>query len=235
MKNKIKDAFNEALNIELNPIQIEQFDTLISLLLETNKNINLTAITDPTEILYKHIIDSCLIFKTIELNKDENILDLGTGGGFPGIPILILHPDINMNFLDATLKKLNCVDYFLHSLSLNGNLIHSRAEDYAHNIKRTNLYDLVISRAVAGLNMLSELALPLVKTGGSFVSYKGPDFKSELDLAKNAIKVLGGKTNKTSSFDIDNLGKRNIIIIDKVFETDKKYPRSFGKIKKNPL
>ena len=235
MKDKIKVAFKDALNIELNTIQLEQFDTLISLLLETNKQINLTAITDPSEILYKHIIDSCLLFKTIELNKGTNILDLGTGGGFPGIPILIMCPDVNMNFLDSTLKKLNCVDKFLSALSLKGNIIHSRAEDHAHSIDKSRLYDIVVSRAVASLNILSELALPLVKNGGSFIAYKGPELETELDLSKNAIDILGGKINQIASFYIDNLGKRNLVIIDKVHNTDEKYPRSFGKIKKKPL
>lgn len=235
MKDKIKNAFNEALNIELNTIQIEQFDTLISLLLETNKKINLTAITDPSEILYKHIIDSCLIFKTIELNKGTNILDLGTGGGFPGIPILIMRPDVNMNFLDSTLKKLNCVDKFLSALSLKGNIIHSRAEDYSHSISKERLYDVVVSRAVASLNVLSELAVPLVTTGGTFIAYKGPEPQNEVKSAKSAIAILGGKINRIDSFEIDRLGKRNLIIIDKRFDTDEKYPRSFSKIKKNPL
>ncbi|MDO5014527.1 MAG: 16S rRNA (guanine(527)-N(7))-methyltransferase RsmG [Clostridia bacterium] len=233
MRDDIIKAFQNSLHLEISNSQAEKFENLISLIIETNKKINLTAITEPDQILFKHIIDSLLLFRALDLNKGSSVLDLGTGGGFPGLPLLILRPDLQISFLDSTLKKLNCVQYFLDELDLSGKIIHARAEDYA--TKNRNEFDYVVSRAVAPLNILSELALPLVKIQGTFIAYKGPDAEKELIDSKKAISLLGGKTVERASFDLTEIGQRNLIIINKIKDSPTKYPRAYSKIKKSPL
>ena len=205
-----------------------------NLLVEKNKVMNLTAITEPADIAALHFLDSAALLTLADF-RGKAVADVGTGAGFPGLPLRIVEPSIRLTLLDAQNKRIEflkevCEDLGLHDVEC----VHQRAEEFAAD--RRESFDLVTSRAVAALPLLCELCLPLVKVGGYFVAMKSVDAGAELDAAAHAIEVLGGAVERVADYDIPGTEVRHrAILIKKMRETGKKYPRSFAKIKKAPL
>lgn len=238
----MKSEFQEKMEILSSKIdkkfteeQIEKFYNYMNLLLEWNEKINLTAIVEENDIILKHFIDSVTINKYLE--KDNKIIDVGTGAGFPGLPIAILNNEKEITLLDSLNKRILFLQDVVNKINLqNVTAIHSRAEEFGKNKAHREKYDVVVSRAVASLNILLEYMLPLVKVGGKCICMKGSNIDEELESSKNAIKELGGKLVKREEFLLpDSDIKRNIIIIEKVKNTPSKYPRKPGTPVKMPL
>ena len=223
------------LGIELTEQAAERFDLLAELLVEQNKVMNLTAITDPDEIVIKHFIDSISLLSAVNPEKGAKILDLGTGAGFPGIPLLITRPDIDLTMVDSTAKKLAYVAATVEKLGLEAETLHARAEEAGKNPEYREQYNIVCSRAVAALNVLCEYCLPFVKVGGMFVAMKSAKAEEEIALAKNALKTLGGEIIDKKTFKLADGGERNLIIIKKISQTPPKYPRVSAQIAKKAL
>lgn len=223
------------LGVELSDEAVGRFDTLAQLLIEQNKVMNLTAITEPDEVVIKHFVDSISLFSAVNPEKGEKILDLGTGAGFPGIPLLITRPDINLTMVDSTAKKLAYVASAVEKLGLEAETLHARAEEAGKNPNYREQYNIVCSRAVAALNVLCEYCLPFVKVGGVFVAMKSAKAEEEIALAKNAIKTLGGEIIEKKTFTLSDGGERNLIIIKKISQTPPKYPRVSAQIAKKAL
>lgn len=224
-----------SLGVELNDAALEKFDTLAQLLIEQNKTMNLTAITDPDEVVIKHFADSVSLFSAVIPEENAKILDLGTGAGFPGIPLLIARPDIRLTMVDSTAKKLRYVADTVEKLGLEAEVLHARAEEAGKNPEYREKYGIVCSRAVAALNVLSEYCLPFVKVGGVFVAMKGAKAEEEITDAKKAIGILGGKIIDKKTFTLSDGGERTLIIIKKISQTSPKYPRVSAQISKKPL
>ncbi len=227
----------EALNIKLTQLQAEQFYTYMQLLLEWNQKINLTAITEPNEIIQKHFVDSATIVKHLE--NTRTIIDVGTGAGFPGIPIKIIKPEIEITLLDSLNKRIKFLEEVIQQLELKKiKAIHQRAEEAGKNKQYRETYDVVVSRAVANMTTLSEYTIPFIKKDGKAIYMKGSKIQEELEKSKTAIKKLGGEIEKIESFDLPGTEekiKRNNIIIHKKCLTSGKYPRAFAQIKSKPL
>ena len=231
---KIRESLKE-LNIELSEKQLNQFYNYMNILIEWNKVMNLTNITETEEIIQKHFVDSLTILKSIKEN--DSIIDVGTGAGFPGIPIKIAFPETKITLLDSLNKRIKFLEEVINKLELkNIETIHGRAEEVAHNKKYREKYDIAIARAVAPLNVLSEYLLPFVKIGGYAICMKGVKGKEEAEEGKNAIKILGGKITNSREFNLPNTEMaRTIIQIEKIKNTEKKYPRKAGTPTKMPL
>ena len=223
----------EMLSIQLNERQIDQFYLMMNLLVSWNEKINLTAITEPEEIIVKHFMDSLTICPY--LKQGAKLIDVGTGAGFPGIPLKIVRPDLNITLLDSLGKRVKFLDEVIQQLALTQIVaVHARAEEYAQ--KNRESYDIATSRAVAKLSVLSEYLLPFVGVGGLALGMKGAEIEEELDEAKQAIAVLGGKVEKVESFSLlDTEMKRSIVILKKVGHTPSKYPRKAGTPAKEPI
>ena len=224
-----------SLGVELSENALAKFDTLAELLIEQNKTMNLTAITDPNEVVIKHFADSVSLFSVINPEQNAKILDLGTGAGFPGIPLLIARPDIRLTMVDSTAKKLRYVADTVEKLGLKAETLHARAEEAGKSPDYREQYDIVCSRAVAALNVLSEYCLPFVKVGGVFVAMKSAKAEEEIADAKKAIGILGGKIIDKKTFTLSDGGERTLIIIKKISQTSPKYPRVSAQISKKPL
>lgn len=222
------------MNINLSNSELEKFYKYKELLIEWNNKINLTAIVDDIDIINKHFVDSIIINKYV--NK-EKVIDIGTGAGFPGIPLKIINDKLEVTLLDSLNKRVNFLNIVINELNLNNvEAIHGRAEEVFKNKKYREMYDIATSRAVAQLNVLVEYMLPAVKIGGTCICMKGNNIKEELDKSSKAIKVLGGKLEKVEEFVIPNTDyKRNIIIIKKEKTTPIKYPRKAGIPSKEPI
>ena len=220
---------------ELTELQQKQFEKYKDLLLEWNEKINLTAITEEDDIILKHFIDSMTILKHIDENR--SIVDVGTGAGFPGIPIKIASPSINVTLVDSLNKRLIFLEEVIKNLNLEKiKTVHSRAEEFGQNKNHREKFDIATSRAVANLSVLVEYLLPLVKVGGKCICMKGSDIEEELQNSKDAIKTLGGQIEKVEEFTLPESDiKRNIIVIKKIKQTPNKYPRKPGVPSKNPL
>ena len=229
---ELKEKLND-INIELNDNQIKLFYNYMNLLLEWNEKINLTAITDKKDIILKHFVDSLTINKY--LKGYNNIVDVGTGAGFPGIPLNIINSDIVYTLVDSLNKRINYLNIVIDNLNLkNIKTCHSRVEDFAKDNREK--YDIATSRAVAPLNILVEYLLPLIKEKGICICMKGSNVKEEIDDAKKAIEILGGRIEKVEEIILPNSDiKRNIIIIRKIKETPIKYPRKAGIAAKEPI
>lgn len=223
------------INIDISDKQIDMFEKYMHLLLDWNNKINLTAITEPKEIAVKHFYDSLTLSWCYDFSQPVNMIDIGTGAGFPSIPLLIMYPHINITMLDSLNKRLIFLQEVLQSLGLNAELVHARAEDKAKLPQFREQFDLVTARAVANMNRLSEYCLPYTKIDGCFAAMKGSHAQEELIEADKAISILGGKIEKIEAFNLPDESERSIIIIKKVSSTPAKYPRNSGKINKIPL
>jgi 16S rRNA (guanine527-N7)-methyltransferase len=232
-KKKMNELLSE-INIEINENKIDMFYLYMQELLEWNKKINLTAIEDENEIILKHFIDSLTVQKYIK--NAQNIIDIGTGAGFPGIPLAIVNEKSNIVLLDSLNKRINFLNNVIQKLELsNVKAIHGRAEDLAQIVQHREKYDIVISRAVAPFNVLLEYMLPFNKVNSYTIAMKGSNIE-EVDISNNALKKLGGKIEKIEKINLPNTDiKRNIIIVRKIEETPKKFPRKAGIPKKEPL
>lgn len=225
----------KTIGIELSDEQLEQFLTYYEMLIEKNKVMNLTAITDFDEVLEKHFEDSLSLIQAVDLEKSQTVMDLGTGAGFPGIPLKIAFPNLQITLADSLNKRILFLDDVIRELGLTGiDTVHGRAEDLAKNSDYREKFDLCVSRAVANLSTLSEYCLPFVKIGGKFISYKAGECDEEVAASKSSIFLLGGKISDIKKFELGESG-RAFVIIDKVSGTPKKYPRKAGTPSKDPL
>lgn len=224
------------LNIELTENQIQQFIDYYEQLIEKNKVMNLTAITELNEVINKHFIDSLSLIKVLKLT-DQKVIDIGTGAGFPGIPLKIAYPDIEVVLLDSLNKRLLFLDEVIKTLGLQKiTTIHGRAEDFGKDKKYRETFDVCVSRAVAKLSSLSEYCLPYVKKGGYFIPYKSGKVQEEIEQSTNAFKILGAQLEGVGEFNLPGTdNRRTLVVIKKVSSTPKNYPRSAGKPSKEPL
>lgn len=224
-------------NVALNDKQSKQFEKFYEILLEWNKVMNLTGITEYQEVVEKHFLDSLSIVTIMDMNQIEHVIDVGTGAGFPGIPLKIAFPDLNIVLLDSLNKRIKFLDHVIEELKLKGiRAIHGRAEDYARESDYREKFEVCVSRAVANLASLSEYCLPYVKVGGSFVSYKSGDIENEISESERAIKILGGKVDQVEKFKLPGTEiQRSFVIIKKTKNTQNKYPRKAGTPTKEPL
>ena len=236
MENLIKTVF-ASHGYPLNDHQSAQFKQYYDLLIEWNQKINLTAIEEPREVVYKHFIDSALFTQVVPELKGLSLIDVGTGAGFPGVPLKILENDLNLYLLDSLQKRINFLSLLCDNLKLDGvNTIHGRAEDLGHHHDYRGQFDLATARAVAKLPVLLELCLPLLKVGGHFIALKGPEMNDELKESKKALSILGGEITEVKAYTIDN-GQygRTIVMVEKIRETPQKYPRKAGTPQKSSL
>lgn len=222
---------------EFTKSQKEQFNKFYDILIDWNKVMNLTAITEYEEVLKKHFLDSLSITKVINLKEIQSVIDVGTGAGFPGIPLKITFPHLKVTLLDSLNKRVRFLDEVICDLGLeNVDTIHGRAEDIGKKEKYREQYDLCVSRAVANLATLSEYCLPYVKIGGVFISYKSGNIDEEIRNSRKAVNLLGGVIEETVKFELPgtDIG-RSFVIIEKQKSTPKKYPRKAGVPSKEPL
>ena len=225
------------VDMDLTDKQYEQFIKYMRLVQEWNQKINLTTIIEDEEFIKKHFIDSIKAFKSNELKEAKTLIDVGTGAGFPGLPIAIMNENIQVTLLDSLNKKINFLNLVVDELGLkNVKTIHSRAEDGANNKNLREKFDIAVSRAVANMAVLSEFCLPYVKVQGYFIALKGPAVEDELKDCKNALGVLGGKLKEVIEVDIEDTDlKHNIVVVNKIKECPLSYPRKAGSITKKPL
>lgn len=236
MNKLLLDKVNK-LSIELNEKQVKQFIKFYEMLVEWNKVMNLTGITEYDEVVEKHFVDSLSIVNVVDMNDIHKVIDIGTGAGFPGIPLKIAFPHLEITLLDSLNKRIKFLNAVIDELGLdNIHTIHGRAEDFAKQENYREKYDLCVSRAVANLSTLSEYCLPYVAVDGMFVPYKSGDIEEELNNSKKAIQILGGKIENTFKFELPgtDIG-RSFVKIKKVKNTAKKYPRKAGLPSKEPL
>lgn len=234
------DMLNEAcksIGLSFDEEKYNKFIKYKDLVKEWNQKINLTAITDDEEMIKKHFIDSIKVFNCDYVKNAKSIIDIGTGGGFPGIPMKIVKEDSKMVLLDSLNKRINFLNEVINELNLpNIKTIHGRAEDFAQTVEYRQRFDLAVSRAVANLTVLLEFCLPYVKVGGYFVALKGPAIEDEIKAAEVALKVLGGKIEEIIEVDIEDSDlKHNLLVVKKIKDTPKKYPRKAGMVTKNPI
>lgn len=210
----------------------KEFDTYYQELVSYNEKVNLTAITEANEVFTKHFLDSILSVDAIPMSS--KIVDVGTGAGFPSLPIKIVRPDVDITMVDSLNKRIGFLNMLCEELKIKSTNIHSRAEDFAKTNREK--FDVAVARAVAKLNTLLEYLLPLVKVGGLVIAYKGANLAEEFAEAENALNLLGGKVLKSLRFDLPNgHGERNILIIEKIKPTPTQYPRSQNKPKTDPI
>lgn len=223
-------------DIKLSDEQVLKLTRYYELLIEWNEKMNLTALTEPQDVALKHFCDSILLLKYADIPVDSSLIDVGTGAGFPSVPIKIVRPDIKLCLLDSLNKRLTFLNEVVNELGLEDvKIVHARAEDGARKADLREKFDFATSRAVAQLNVLSEYCLPYVKLNGAFLAMKGKYSEEEISNAKNAIKILGGKTVKVDTYNLADSSERTIINIKKIALTDKKYPRTCAKIKSKAL
>ena len=227
----------EDLNIELDDHQLESFTTYKELLKEWNQKINITSITEDVEIDIKHFLDSLTPISTNLMDGKKKLIDIGTGGGFPGIPLKLYNPELEVTLLDSLNKRIIFLDEVIKNLNLKDiEAVHGRAEELGRTREYREVYDICISRAVAALDTLAEYCMPFVKVGGYFIAMKGPDVEEELKESEKGIEILGGKIIKTEILTLPESDIRHsLIIIEKIKETPTKYPRAGGKPRSNPL
>ena len=232
----MKTASND-VELEFTEGQYEQFIKYMRLLQEWNEKINLTAITEDEEVVKKHFIDCIKAFKSDKIKNAKTIIDVGTGAGFPGLPIAIMNPNVEVTLLDSLNKRINFLNLVVRELGLkNVKTIHSRAEDGARNPELREKFDIATSRAVANMAVLSEFCMPYVKKGGYFVALKGPSIDEELENGSNAIKILGGELKDIIEISIEETDlKHNIVEVKKIKTCPKTYPRKAGTVNKKPL
>jgi len=234
MKNLLNEGA-KTLDISLNDVQLDNFMKYMELLLEWNENVNLTAITEPKEVITKHFLDSITALNLIP--EGASVADIGCGAGFPGLPLKMARDDIKLTLLDSLAKRINFLDAVITETGVSGvTCVHSRAEDAGQNKEYREKFDVAVSRAVANLTTLCEYCLPFVKVGGIFIALKGPLADEELAAAKKAIRILGGKLMPTVEANVPFTDlNHKIVIIKKVAKCPKGYPRKAGTPAKKPL
>ena len=227
----------DELGIKLTQDQLDKFKTYYQLLVEANKIVNLTSIVEEQEVAVKHFIDSLTCLKAIPLETSINLVDIGAGAGFPGIPLKICLPEFSVILVESQEKKVNFMRKVISELGLkNIHAVHARAEDIGRNMEYRETKDLVVARAVASVGVLAEYCLPIVRVGGVFLAMKGPGAGEEVDRAKRAIGLLGGEVAKTISLSLPVTGdERSLVLVKKVRKTPEKYPRRPGIPQKRPL
>lgn len=235
-----RQLLNDSLNkmgIDITEKQTQQFFDYKSLLLQWNEKMNLTAITDEGEVVIKHFADSVSILSAVNIEEGATIIDVGTGAGFPGLPVKIVRPDLKVTLLDSLNKRIGFLNEVCTQLNLETvDNIHARAEDGGQNTELREKFDYCLSRAVANLAVLSEYCLPFVKVGGGFISLKGPDVTQEVNDGETAIKKLGGRVEQVIKIEIPNSDiTHSLVIIKKISKTPKLYPRKAGTASKNPI
>lgn len=230
----LKQELN-AIGLQLDDYGYDRFDPYAERLVKWNEHINLTAITQPDDIVIKHFADSLYPLKYIKFSPGQSLIDIGSGAGFPGLPILIANSQLEVNFVDSVGKKLGFIKDVLRNSGLVANVTHARAEELGKDSEHRERYDFATARAVAPLNVLCEYCLPLVKVGGLFVSLKGTTGAEELRQAEKAIGILGGEVVKFDEYTLSNGDKRSLVIIRKISQTPTKYPRKSKKIDSRPL
>lgn len=226
----IIEAFAGA-GITITERQAEQFQTLFEFMVEYNKNVNLTSITEFEDVIVKHFIDSVLPFYMLGISGEESFIDVGTGAGFPSLPLMICFPALRGTLCDSLKKRCVYLEQVCAKLGVEAEIIHARGEELGQ--KRREQYDIATARAVAALPVLTELCLPFVKVGGKFVALKSPN--EDADAARSAIRLLGGKLLKTEDYKLPNGDGRKLIVAEKISQTPTKYPRSYANITKKPL
>lgn len=233
---KFKSGLNK-LEIDLSEQQIQQFLDYYEMLIEKNKVMNLTAITEFEDVVEKHFLDSLSLVQQVDLQQELQVLDLGTGAGFPGIPLKIAFPKLNIVLMDSLNKRINFLNEVIEALKLeNIEAVHGRAEEMARKPEYREKFDLCVSRAVANLASLSEYCLPFVTQGGAFISYKSGEIEEEVTQSKKAVFLLGGKIESVKKFRlVETDAERSFVQIRKVKKTPKTYPRKAGTPSKNPI
>lgn len=221
--------------LDLDDMAVKRLEKYGNMLVEWNEKFNLTAITEPCEVLYKHFYDCLLFFSAIQVPNGAKIIDVGAGAGFPSLVLKIARPDINITMLDSLSKRITFLSEVLKELGLEGDALHLRAEDGGRDIKLREKFDIACARAVANLSVLSEYCVPFVKVGGLFVAMKGSAAAEEVDAAINAFSILGMDTPKIICRDLRENEKRSFVVAKKISQTPPKYPRNSAKIKKAVL
>jgi len=238
MSQEIKAILSEVFakeNIGLTDVQRDKFALYYDILLEWNQKMNLTAIQDANDVAVKHFLDSALILSLVD-DWNKKVIDIGTGAGFPGVPIKIMKPEAEVYLFDSLQKRINFLEHLCKELEIETKTIHGRAEDYGRDKVYREQFDIVCARAVAKMPVLLEYCLPFVKEGGIFIALKGPELESELEQCNKALKILGGKIERIEQLTMaDGNYTRNIAVIKKIKPCDKKYPRKAGTPQKNPL
>lgn len=232
MKTEILERFTAA-GITIDENQAEKLETLTGFMLDYNQKVNLTRITEPNEIIEKHYIDSILPLTMIDVPRGAKCADIGTGAGFPSLPMKIYRPDLNFTLIDSLGKRITYLDLACERLEITCRTIHARSEEAAKKPELRDSFDFVTARAVAALNVLCEFCLPYVKKGGVFAALKGAE--GEAEIAENAIKRLGGEIDKVIAYNLPSGDARHLVIIRKKSDTPKGFPRAGGVIAKRPL
>lgn len=230
METKIIETFSAA-GIEISERQAEQFRILYEFMVEYNKKVNLTSVTEFDDVVLKHFIDSVLPFTMLDFDKEASFIDVGTGAGFPSLPLLIMFPGLNGTLCDSLGKRCTYLELALGKIGANAEVIHARGEELGR--KRRERYDIATARAVAALPVLTEICLSFVKVGGEFIALKSVN--EDASSAQNVIKILGGKLDRSIDYKLPNGDDRRLIIIKKISQTSTKYPRSYANITKKPL
>ena len=225
----------EEFGLTLDDVATNRLNTYGNMLLQWNEKMNLTAITEPEEVLYKHFLDCLMFFKNVDVPQNAKIIDVGTGAGFPGMVLKIARPDIELTLMDGLNKRLTFLNAVLQELKLEAKTVHMRAEDGGKNNTYREKYDIACARAVANLPVLCEYCIPFVKMGGRFVAMKGSAANEELEIATNAYKILGCEKPTIICENLRENEPRAFIISKKASQTPPKYPRMGGKIAKNAL
>lgn len=236
MSEMLKNRMDR-LQIETNENMLEQFDLFYHLLVEWNKVMNLTGITEYEEVVEKHFADSLSLARFLDLNKIHTVIDVGTGAGFPGIPLKIAFPHLKVVLLDSLNKRINFLNEVIAKLDLKEiHTIHGRAEEYARKPEYREQFDLCVSRAVANLSVLSEYCIPYIRVGGIFVPYKSGEIVEEVAASRKAVDILGGQIDHIEKFQLPDTDiHRSFVFINKIKNTQKKYPRKAGIPAKEPL
>lgn len=230
-------AHAKEIGVKVLPAQADQFQTYLDMLLARNEVMNLTAITDPHEAVIKHFVDSLTLLKAVEIKKGAKLIDVGTGAGFPGVPVKIMRPDMELTLLDSLNKRLKFLEEVCTAIGIEATCVHKRAEEAGRDVKLRESFDVATARAVANMNTLAEYCIPLIKMKGLFVAMKGPGLEEEMALAKRAVSTLGCKIVKNVPFTLPDAehSERNIAVMQKIAYTPKTYPRHGGTITKKPL
>ncbi len=229
------EKMGREIDIKLTGEQLEKFQRYMEFLLEWNERLNLTAITEPEQVAEKHFIDSLTVLNACSIKPGAKVLDVGTGAGFPDIPMKLVRPDLELTLLDGANKRLKFLEELCRELGISCARVHKRAEEAGRDNGMREAFDIVTARAVAGLSILSEYCIPLLKMKGYFVAMKGPGATEEIDEAKQAIHTLGGGQLEVKSITLPMAGERNLVVVRKLRYTPKEYPRHGGTIAKHPL